>query len=325
MYRYLYGPVPSRRLGISLGIDLIPMKTCNYNCVYCECGRGPVLTIERKEYFPPYDVLKEILNYLKENPMPDYLTFSGSGEPTLHSKIGFIIKEIKKKFPRAKIAVITNGSLLYLKDVRMDLLEADVVLPSFDAAVEGEFIKIDRPHPFITLDKVKNGLLSFSEEFHSHGKDKQIWLEVFIIEGINSDDKNVAALRDFCLRMEPDRIQLNTLDRPGAENWVKPASKEVLERIKKQINLPNVEIISRYKYREEIKSYRQDFENMILETLKRRPSTLEDISEVLGINVEECRKYLEVLVFDKKVECSIQEQENLRGIFYSIKKNSRDF
>ena len=320
MYRYIYGPVPSRRLGISLGIDLVPNKVCTFNCVYCECGRSTKLTLERKEYNPIQEILREIRDFLSNNPMPDFLSLSGSGEPTLHSKIGYLINQIKTEFPPAKIAVLTNGSLLFKKDVRDDLLNADIILPSLDAADDKAYKLIDRPHPKLDLNSIIKGIAESTGELKAKDRAKQVWLEIFIVEGINTDNKNIDKLRGAILLIKPDKIQLNTLDRPGTEEWVKPASTGVLESIKDMLDLPDVEIISRYKQRKEIKAYRQDIENAILDTVERRPSTLQDLALILGQPIPVVEKYIDILEFDGKINSEVSMKDSGRGIFYKIGK-----
>ncbi len=318
MYKHIYGPVPSRRLGISLGIDLVPHKVCSYNCVYCECGPNTLLTLKREEYVPVREVLEEIRDFLKSQPAPDYLTLSGSGEPALNSGMGSLIRSLKTEFPDVKVAVLTNGSLLDNSAVRSDMMEADLVLPNLDAATEEAFRKIDRPHAKISLRKVLDGLSAFAKEFRARDPRKELWLEVFILEGVNTDRENVDALRDACREIRPDRIQLNTLDRPGTENWVHPASWETLERIREELNLPNVEIISRFRNKSELKTYKLDIEETILDTLSRRPSTAEDLSHVLGIRIAELNKYLDILTNDKRILAEVGQSKSMRGVFYRL-------
>jgi len=323
MYRTIYGPVPSRRLGISLGVDIIPYKICSFNCIYCECGKNTQLTVERKDFIPVEVVIEEINDYLSKNPYPDFITVSGSGEPTLHLKLGELLKKLKKLHPDVKIAVLTNSSLIHLKEVREELYFADVILPSLDAALERSFKLINRPHSSIKLEDIIKGLIELGKEIKSVSIDRQIWLEIFIVEGINTDDENISALKKACIDINPDRIQLNTLDRPGAESWVKPASKSTLEMIKQKLDLPNVEIISKFKHRDEIKHYRVDVESAILELVERRPSTLFDISEILGIPVEEARKYMEILEHEKRIYPKIVYGENGNSIFYLLNREKK--
>ncbi len=312
MYKYLFGPVPSRRLGISLGVDLIPHKVCSFNCVYCECGRTLTLTTERKEYVPADEVMRELKDYLGNNPAPDYITFSGAGEPTLNSRFGEVLSFIKNNWPKLPVAVLTNGSLLHDATVRSEMMAADVVLPSLDAAIERTFRRIDRPSRQIKLEEYIQGLIDFRNEFKG-----LVWLEVFIIPGVNDDDENLLSLKEALVKIRPDSIQLNTLDRPGTDESIRPASRAELQRIIDFWQLDNAEIIASAPKRKDITSYRKDVESAILETIARRPCTLEDLSQILGIHINEINKYLGVLDDEGKVEATFQE----RGIFYQIKRS----
>jgi len=311
MYKYLFGPVPSRRLGMSLGIDLIPSKVCSLNCVYCECGKTTNLTIERKEYVSYNKVTNELEHYFKNNPAPDYVTFSGSGEPTLNLKIGDIIKFLKSNYPYIPIAILTNGTLFDQKEVRTELLNADLVLPSLDAASESSFKKINRPFHTLNINKYIQGLIDFRKEYSG-----KIWLEVLILPGYNDNKKDLKLLKDAFVKIKPDRIQLNSLDRPGILNTLRSATRNELQQIADFFGLDNVEIIASAPKRKEIKSYRKDTETAILETIFRRPCTLDDLSEILGLHKNEINKYLDVLESDDKIEIIRQS----RGIFYKIKK-----
>jgi len=191
MYKNLFGPVPSRRLGMSLGIDLVPKKVCSLNCVYCEVGKTTELTLERKEYISYDEIVAELSSYFKNNPNPDYITFSGYGEPTLNIRIGDIISFIKQHKPNIPIAVLTNGTLLFDKNVRESLKEADVVLPSLDAATEGVFRKINRPIKTLMLENYVNGLITFCNEFKG-----KVWLEIFILPGYNDSLSELIALKE---------------------------------------------------------------------------------------------------------------------------------
>ncbi len=308
MYKYLFGPVPSRRLGMSLGVDLVPHKVCSLNCVYCECGRTTNLTLERKEYIPYDEVVKEIAHYLEHNPAPDYITFSGSGEPSLNSRIGDVLRFIKSN-SNVPVAVLTNGTLFYDKAVREELLEANVVLPSLDAAEEVAFRKINRPWHKLNIPEYIKGLVDFRKEF-----DGQIWLEVLIIPGLNDTPENLQALKEAFLKIHPDEIQLNTLDRPGAVENIRAATRKELQEIVDFWNLPQVKIISAAPDRKKIISYRDDTESAILETIKRRPCTLEDLHIILGLHLNEVNKYLDVLEEEKKI-VSVREK---RGLFYKL-------
>jgi wyosine [tRNA(Phe)-imidazoG37] synthetase (radical SAM superfamily) len=307
MYNYLFGPVPSRRLGISLGLDLVPMKTCTLNCIYCECGRTTNLSLERKEYVPFEAVKEELTHYLSHNPMPDYVTFSGSGEPLLNSRIGDVVHFMKDLIPDIPIAVLTNGTLLFQKQACDDIREATVVIPSLDAATERVFRKINRPHPQLKIDTIISGLIKLRKDYTG-----QIWLEVFIVPGLNDTEQELTALKQSIVKIEPDRIQLNTLDRPGTVPTIHAATWKELEHVLDFWQLGNAEIIAKAQERKELMSYRTDVESAILETIERRPCTLKDLSQFLGLHANELNKYLDVLEADKKIKAVKQE----RGFFY---------
>ena len=308
MYKYLFGPVPSRRLGMSLGVDLIPHKVCTLNCIYCECGVTTHLTSERKEYIRAAKVTAELESYFKENRKPDYITFSGSGEPLLNSSIGRILDWIKKNVPDVPVAVLTNGTLLSNPDVREEILNADLIIPSLDAASEKSFSAVDRPGQSIRLAEYIQGLIDLRKEFSG-----KIWLEVFILPGYNDSDENIFLLQKALKEINPDRIQLNTLDRPGTVSDLRAASKAELQKIIDTWGLPQAEIIKPAPERKDIESYRKDTETAILETICRRPCTLKDLSSILGIHINEINKYLGVLEEEKSVLVDVLD----RGVFYT--------
>jgi wyosine [tRNA(Phe)-imidazoG37] synthetase (radical SAM superfamily) len=310
MYKYIFGPVPSRRLGMSLGIDLVPKKVCSLDCVYCEVGKTTKLTLERMEYIKSEKIKEELLHYFNHNPDPDYFTFSGSGEPTLNSKIGEILQFLKQNKPAIPVAVLTNGTLLYNQSVRDAIKDAAVVLPSLDAATDEVFKKINRPQESLTIDKYIQGLADFRKEFKG-----KIWLEIFILPDYNNSEEELAELKKAILRIKPDSVQLNTLDRPGTVADLHGATNAELQRIKDFWQLDNVEIIAAAPQRKNIQSYRSDAETTILETIIRRPCTLDDLSEILGLHINEINKYLDVLEAENKIESNRQS----RGVFYRIK------
>jgi len=310
MYNYVFGPVPSRRLGMSLGVDLIPHKVCSLNCVYCECGPTTTLTTERKEYVPIDEVLKELKHFLSNNPKPDYITFSGTGEPTLNYRIGEVLEFIKSNWSHIPVAVLTNGTLLCDKKVRKQISKANVVLPSLDAASERTFKKINIPFYKLDIGEYIQGLVDFRKEFEG-----KIWLEVFVLPGYNDNTEDLKLLKDTFMKIKPDTIQINTLDRPGTVKNLKPASKLELQKIKDFWNLNNVEIIAAVPERKNIKSYREDTETAILETIARRPCTIDDLARILGTHINEINKYLGVLEDENRIE-TVREK---RGIFYKKK------
>ena len=295
---------------MSLGIDLIPHKICTLNCIYCECGGTTTQTNERKEYVPVDEVYRELSDFFKNNPDPDYLTFSGAGEPTLHSRIGEVIRFAKKLRPSIPVAVLTNATLFGEAEVRGELMEADLVLPSLDAATDLALRRINRPRRSLKVLEYVDGLVSFRKEFKG-----QIWLEILILPGYNDGEQNLEALKEAVRLIHPDRIQLNTLDRPGAVEGLLPARRSQLQEIAKFLGMEQVEIIAPPEERKHEKSYRSDMESAILETIARRPCTLVDLEKILGLHMNEINKYLGVLEEKGKVETVEQE----RGTFYQIR------
>lgn len=224
--KHVFGPVLSRRLGQSLGVDPIPQKTCNWNCVYCQLGRTTPVTNEVAEYYPAEDIVAEIEEAVEATGREsiDWVTFVGSGEPTLHTRIGWMIRQVKER-TGLPVAVITNGSFLYFPDVREALLEADVVLPSLDAGSEELYRKINRPHPQFTFDRLVEGLLTFRKEYSGN-----LWIEIVLVDGLNDTEEALRDLAEVLKRIGPDEVHLNIPTRPPAERWVKPATDEGLLR-----------------------------------------------------------------------------------------------
>ncbi|GAB6886930.1 radical SAM protein [Desulfothermus okinawensis JCM 13304] len=296
---------------MSLGVDLVPKKVCSLNCVYCEVGRTTNLTLMRDEYVPFDEVKEELVHYFKNNPDPDYVTFSGSGEPTLNSRIGDVIEFIKDIRPDLPVAVLTNGTLFYDKGVRNSLLKADLVLPSLDAASEEIFKKMNRPHRDLNVQMHIEGLILFRQEFLN-----SIWLEVFILPGYNDNTEELTRLKEIIKKINPDEVQINTLDRPGTVEGLRGADYNELKNILNIFNMENVRIISSILEAQNRVSYRKDIESTIFETIKRRPCTVEDLIKILNIPENELKKYLAILLNANKVETVIQH----RGVFYKTKE-----
>jgi wyosine [tRNA(Phe)-imidazoG37] synthetase (radical SAM superfamily) len=308
-YNYLFGPVPSRRLGISLGVDLVPMKTCTLNCIYCECGESTNLTLERKEYVPFTTVKKELSLYFENNPVPDYITFSGSGEPTLNSRIGDVLNFIKNYIHDIPVALLTNGTLFSQKQVREDIKAATVIIPSLDAATEKVFRKINRPSPHLKVDKIIEGLIQLRKEYRG-----KLWLEIFIVPGMNDTEQELTALKQAIDKIEPDQIQLNTLDRPGPVPTLRAATRQELEHVIDFWQIEKAAIITEVPEHKESFPYRKDTASAILGTIARRPCTLKDLSDILGLHTGEVKKYIDSLQTDKKIKVVKQK----RGLFYFI-------
>jgi wyosine [tRNA(Phe)-imidazoG37] synthetase (radical SAM superfamily) len=269
-----------------------------------------VLTHERKEYVPVDEIYRELEDFFKHNPDPDYLTFSGAGEPTLHSHIGEVIAFLKELRPDIPVAVLTNGTLFSDPLVRQELLRADLVLPSLDAATDEALRKINRPRRELQASAYIDGLINFSKEFKG-----EIWLEIFLLAGYNDDPVNLDALKEAALKIKPQRIQLNTLDRPGTLEGLQPLPMDRLKEISAFFGMEEVEIIAPPQERQDVKSYRSDLESAILETIARRPCTLSDLEKILGLHINEINKYLGVLEEGGKIETRVQE----RGTFYQIR------
>ncbi len=224
--RHVYGPVPSRRLGQSLGIDPIPLKTCNWNCVYCQLGRTRPLTNERRAYYPPGEILAQVEQALEEHAPEeiDWVTFVGSGEPMLHANLGWMIRQVKK-LTNHPVAVITNGSLLYLPRVRRELAAADAVLPSLDAGSPELYRVINRPHPAISFERLIEGLIAFRRTY-----DGKLWPEVMLVRGLNDGEQALHDLAIAVRKIRPDQVHLNVPTRPPVETWVKPTTQAGLMR-----------------------------------------------------------------------------------------------
>ena len=295
----MYGPVPSRRLGLSLGIDIVPFKLCTLDCVYCQLGRTTEKTIERSDFAPVNDVLAELKNKLSEGLEADFVTISGSGEPTLHLRLGEIVDEIKK-ITDIPVAIITNSTLLYRPDVRADCAKADVVVPSLDAGDEQTFHKINRPHKDISIEKVISGLCAFRSEYTG-----QIWLEVFVIDGFNTNTEQLSKIKEAVERICPNKIQLNTAVRPTSEAGIKRLNAEQLNYIAAQVG-QKCEVVADFPPTCTTKNIDNKAKD-VLSMLKRRPCSVNDICSSLGINPNEALKYISYLQNNKVI---VSEQQD---------------
>ncbi|TKJ45799.1 radical SAM protein [Candidatus Aerophobetes bacterium Ae_b3b] len=297
----IFGPVPSRRLGFSLGVDTIPFKTCSLNCIYCQLGRTINKTIQRKEYIAADDISREIEEVLREGKRIDYITFSGSGEPTLNSEIRRMISRIKE-LTSIPLAILTNGTLLYRPRIREDLMEADLVIPSLDTVTQEIFEMVNRPHPSLKIEKVITGIDSFSQEFNG-----KVWLEIMVVKGINDSLEEIEKAAQVIKQMNLEKIQLNTVVRPPAEEFARPLTREDLNNIKTVLG-KKCEIIAEFK-RATQKAYKRDVEKSILSMVKRRPVTLVDISHSLGLHRNEIIKYVETLEKKHQVKTEVHSGE----------------
>lgn len=288
----VFGPVPSRRYGISLGLDIIPHKTCSFNCVFCEVGPTTNLTSERKDFIKLKSLEYELNNFFKKNLKIDVITFAGSGEPTLNSEIGRMIRFLKQKHKNIPIVVLTNGSLLWMKEVREELLYADIVEPSLNSVDEETFIKIARPEKNIIFPLYLEGLIKFREEFKG-----RYFLEIFLVKGIIDSLKNIDRFKDKIRKINPEKIHLNTIDRPPALDY-EPVGEDILIKFKEEIG-EKAEIISKFK------SGRIDIEieSLLLKTIGVRPLRKEDIYSM----VDKDRKEIDETILSLKEKGIIKE------------------
>jgi len=284
---YIFGPVPSRRLGLSLGVDLLNCKSCDFNCVYCELGRTFKYVDKRQIFVKTQDVIEEVKGFLATGVKADYITFSGSGEPTLALNLGEAIQEVKK-LTSIPVALITNGSFFYDKKIREDAARADVVLPSLDAADEDTFIKINRPHRGFDFNKFLDGFIQFCNEYKG-----KIWIEVMLVKGINESDEHILKLKSiFDGLLNIEKIQLNTVVRCRAEEFAELVDDERLNKIKNLLG-PKAEIIGYFKG-EKIKTI-NNLKDAILSIIRLRPVTIQDLKSVLDVDEKEIENILESL------------------------------
>jgi len=294
--KYIFGPVPSRRLGRSLGVDLVPFKTCSYDCIYCQLGRTTNKTMQRKEWVPIDIVMEQLKEKLDSK--PDYITLSGSGEPTLFSRLEDLISRIKD-ITDIPVAVLTNGSLLWLPEVRKALKSADIVVPSLDAGSSRIFQYVNRPHQDITFSKMLQGLVEFRKDYNG-----QYWLEVFLLAGVTTPEMEINRLKTCINAICPDKVQVNTVTRPPAEGFAEPVPQKQLQTITEKL-YEKAEVIADYSdvhKQQDFSAQRED----ILILLQRRPCSVEDIAAGLGLHPNEVVKYVEELCSQGKIQPRVQ-------------------
>ena len=295
-HRYLFGPVPSRRLGRSLGVDLTPRKTCTLDCVFCQLGRTTDNTMARKEYVSVDAVLAELDEWAKDYGQTDVITLSGSGEPTLHSGFGEVLQFIRSRTPFPAV-LLTNGTLLWMPEVQEAASRAHIVKVSLSAWDQVSFGWVNRPHPELSFDQVFEGQKAFRARFHG-----QLWLEVFLVAGMNSLASDVAKIAALAKEIRPDRIHLNTAVRPPSEDFAVPLSQERLEALT-PLFCPRAEVIAEFetKQRVEIRVAQEEIYAM----LQRRPCTAQDIAETFSMHPNEVSKYLGKLLREKHIRAQV--------------------
>jgi wyosine [tRNA(Phe)-imidazoG37] synthetase (radical SAM superfamily) len=286
--RFVYGPVASRRLGFSLGVDILPFKTCSLDCVYCQLGPTRRTTVRRRSFFPVREILAQVRAALRSGQRIDAVTFSGSGEPTLNKDLGRLIRAIKRT-TSVPVVVLTNGTLLYRRDVRRDLAAADVVVPSLDAAAAGLFRRVNRPAGSLSVDRIIEGLARFRDEYAG-----EIRLEIMLVKGVNDSPAAVAALQAAVARIRPDRIELNTVVRPPAERRAEPLDPAGLRKVRAALGR-RAEIVASAARRKQAPGAGA-LERSVLATVRRRPQTVADIAGALGRHRDEVLKTLTALL-----------------------------
>ncbi len=300
---YIFGPVPSRRLGRSLGVDLVPFKTCSYDCIYCQLGRTTCKTVERREWVPLDEVLAELGEKLATE--PDYITLSGSGEPTLFSRLAELIDGIHS-MTDTPVAVLTNGSLLWQREVRQQLLDADLVIPSLDAGHSRMFQAVNRPHESIAFDQMLEGLIDFRGAYRG-----KYWLEVFLLAGHTAIASEIDRIVDCVRSIGPDRVQLNTATRPTAEDYAVMVDRQRMEALAGRFD-PPAEVIADYRGVHAQQAFRAG-RQAILEMIQRRPCSLQDIADGLNMHPNEVIKSIE----DLGAEGMLVKQTSGGRLFYS--------
>jgi wyosine [tRNA(Phe)-imidazoG37] synthetase (radical SAM superfamily) len=303
---HIFGPVPSRRLGRSLGVDIVPLKVCTQNCIYCQLGIDAKTTLERKEYVPAGIIIQQLRDRINEGLEADYITFSGSGEPTLNSAIGRMIDAVKA-LTDIPIAIITNGTLLSDPGVRADCAKADLVVPSLDAGDDETFHKINAPNENIDFDEFVEGMIAFRKEYAG-----KIWLEVFFSEGINTSDEQIEKIKAIAARIAPDKIQLNTAVRPTTSPTAVRVSQEKMNDIAAKFG-PLAEVAADFSKAQRTRQVHTGKET-ILEMLRRRPCTLEDICAGLDADSTQIQDGLNYLLGTNE----IKTQQTAGKTFYAI-------
>jgi wyosine [tRNA(Phe)-imidazoG37] synthetase (radical SAM superfamily) len=293
MQEFVFGPVPSRRLGFSLGVDIIPRKYCSFDCIYCQVGKTTQKEVERRSFSDPGLIVTQAVERAGEGRRIDFISLSGSGEPTLSADIGEIIRAIKRK-TSIPLAVITNGSLLFREDVRRDIAAADVVLPSLDATGDAVFERINRPHPTLSFTQLVEGLRTFRRGYKG-----KIWLEIMLIKGINNDAEHIDIFKQIVSRLSADKVQLNTIARPPLEEAA--CGLDDAELLSFAHALGNgCEIIPAFEGRSRAQKTEQ-WRESVLATLTRRSLSLEDIVRTTGVSPTEARAGLDRLVEEGKI------------------------
>lgn len=298
-YNYLYGPVPSRRMGLSLGVSPIPKKTCNYSCIYCQLGRTDKMTNTREDFFSLDDIKKEFKEYISNNNDFDVITIVGEGEPTLYKSLGELIDFLKSESNKP-VALITNGSLLKNAKLQEELSNLDILLPSLDATTEEEFIKINRPYPKIKFEDVIGGLIEFSKFFKG-----QLWIELMLVRGFNDSNESIERFSEILDKIDYDRLFINTPIRPPSEDYANEPYKERLNYAVDKLKGTSINLLSS----EGFASKEKDDYEAILSIIKRHPMNQYEIKSFIK---DRCHKDTDK-VLEKLEENSEVEKISYKG------------
>lgn len=301
MYRHLFGPVPSRRLGLSLGVDLLKDKTCSFDCVFCEVGSTTDLTLDRKEYVAPKEILSELQSWVEGGGKADHITLAGKGEPTLNSGFGEVIRGIKS-ITETPVAVLSNGSLFHLDEVRQEALPADVVKVSLSAWDQESLNALNHPCPDLSLESILEGYRLFRGSFEG-----ELWLEVLFVEGLNDHVDNVTRIAALARTIGPDRIHLNTVVRPGADRSAMSIGRDKMEMFSRLFDPPG-EVVVDYSRRGAAVCA------SIKDVLMRRPVTVDDLVNVSSMD----KSAVEMLLEERCSEWGIESRDMDGGTYYSI-------
>jgi wyosine [tRNA(Phe)-imidazoG37] synthetase (radical SAM superfamily) len=300
-YKHLFGPLMSRRFGRSLGIDLCPMKTCSYDCIFCQLGRTKETSVKRAEFFPLEEICNEIAHWLKTDGNAEYITLAGSGEPTLYARFGELVDFIHSKTD-IPVLLLSNGSLFWQKEVREAASKVDVVKLSMSAWNQDLFEKINRPAPEITFERMIDGEIKFQSEFTG-----KLILEVFLLEGINATRQNVQKIVQLTDQIKPDTIHFNTVTRPAAENFAHSVAKTKMEKFSVMFT-PHAEIPPEVSGTPLLN--KDIDEEKILDLIRRRPVTLKQLAETFGAHPNEIAKITGKFLRDGKIIMKNEHDEN---------------
>lgn len=313
--KYVFGPVASRRLGRSLGVDLVRPKICSLNCIYCEAGATTDLTLKRDEYVSADAVLAELETFFERNEAPiDWITFSGAGEPLLNSRFGYVASEIKRRFPQYRLCLLTNALALTDRSMWHELDNVDLVIPSLDGSDAKEFSEINRPAAGLEFADFCSALIEFSQQFRN-----EIVLELFIVPGVNDSDEAIDRFVSIISQMKIAKVQLNSLDRPGVVADLAASSAENTRRfIDKLEKIVPVEAVGPFRYKSASLCSEVEITtaaNAVIELIRRRPATLADIAECCSISVKDAQLIVQDLVQAGLVQ---SERKGARGDFFSV-------